>query len=191
MTAGETIKKVHDMTNTDGFTYSLGTSFNAGSIGMAQTATTTQSLPNTGSVVTFNELKQSVDYGRRVGYVQIDYDDQPYYNRAIEHMKQRMLDDWYSNMYRRVYAPPYGWTVIGIDTNETKEKDMSISSKLRNINKDEDQRLLEKYGIVNADGTLTQEGHDVVLDRVFATVKAAVVTDLKKLDAEATKSKKS
>lgn len=59
---------------------------------------------------------------------------------------------------------------------------ITIADKLRNLTKDEDQLLLEKHGLVNPDGTLTVDGEDVIMDRMFAAVKADIVADLKKLE---------
>lgn len=104
-----------------------------------------------------------------------------------ESLKKLARDYW----EWRYDFPKNSWTIRVTDSNEDKgEKKMAISDKLRDLSKDEDQRLLEKHGIVEADGTLTDEGEVVVLERLFATIREGIVADLKKLEESDKKTKK-
>lgn len=107
-----------------------------------------------------------------------------YYEESLKKLARDYLE-W------RYDFPKNSWTIRVTDSNEDKgEKKMAISDKLRDLSKDEDQRLLEKHGIVEADGTLTDEGEVVVLERLFATIREGIVADLKKLEESDKKTKK-
>ena len=71
-----------------------------------------------------------------------------------------------------------------------KEEKMSLLTKLKKLTLPKDEKLLRKYGVVDEAGNLTDEGIDVVLDKIFETVRKDVVADLEKLDSEEKKSRK-
>jgi hypothetical protein len=73
---------------------------------------------------------------------------------------------------------------VQVQTNETKEnEEMSVSSKIRELSKDADSKLLAKHGVTNEVGELTAEGKQVLWDMLFANHKEAIVTKLKEIEA--------
>lgn len=71
-----------------------------------------------------------------------------------------------------------------------EEKEMSTYQKLKDLTKGADQKLLEKYDILDSEGDLTEEGYRVTLAKLFENVKNDIVADLKKVDEADKKSKK-
>lgn len=67
----------------------------------------------------------------------------------------------------------------------TEADDMSLIQKLKNLEKSDDTKLLEKYGIIyEDDGELTCEGEYLLLEHLFEEHKSEIVEKLKKLDEE-------
>lgn len=61
----------------------------------------------------------------------------------------------------------------------------SLSKRLLNAGLDEDERLLQKYNVVREDGTLTEQGKDLLLNVLFDEKADDVVSALQAIeDAE-------
>lgn len=83
-----------------------------------------------------------------------------------------------------------GLKTLTLVTNEEKQMSDTLT-KLNNKKLDEDTRLLRKYGIVDKEGSITQEGHDVLTQMVFDQNKEKLVASLKDLEEDEKKEKKS
>jgi hypothetical protein len=74
--------------------------------------------------------------------------------------------------------------------NPKEEPEMSVSSKIKELSKDSDSKLLAKYGVTNDCGELTSEGKQVLWDMLFSEYKTAMVEKLKELEAAEKKAAK-
>lgn len=66
---------------------------------------------------------------------------------------------------------------------------MGIVKSIRNLMKDPDQALLEKYGLVDETGACTKEGARLSHAYVLKHYRDEIITDLKALEAKEAKSK--
>lgn len=86
------------------------------------------------------------------------------------------------------YYPPTNYfydewnTILKGETKAKKGKDMSIVTKLKNINLDEGDRLLRKHGIVDDSGDLTTNGKAVLMNMLLDSMKEKLVENLKALE---------
>src|ERR1039458_4940829 len=64
----------------------------------------------------------------------------------------------------------------------------NVAQKLELLGLDEPERLLRKYGILNEQGHLTDEGTKVLWRHLFKANKTAVVAELQKLEADVNRS---
>lgn len=69
-----------------------------------------------------------------------------------------------------------------------KEKDMSLTNKLRNMVRSADEKLLIKHGVLDECGEV--EDTDLIVEYAFRASRDAIVADLKKLDADEKADKK-
>lgn len=87
------------------------------------------------------------------------------------------------------YHGGYGW--IRETTTTTKEEpEMSVSSKIKELSLNADDKLLREYGVVDDDGDLTCEGKRVLENLLFEENKAAIVAKLKEVKASEKKESK-
>ena len=70
------------------------------------------------------------------------------------------------------------------------DNNMSLVSKVKQLSKNKDTRLLEEYGVISPQGSLTCEGQELLIEHLFETHKAEIVEKIKALDEEAKKKSK-
>lgn len=61
---------------------------------------------------------------------------------------------------------------------------MNIVEKVRSIKLSAGDKLLRKHGIVDQEGVLTEEGQELIWDKLFAQFKDELVADLKEVEKE-------
>lgn len=71
--------------------------------------------------------------------------------------------------------------------NEDPLMNGTIVEKLRNLNLTNDDRLLRKYGITDAQGNITEDGKSALVDLLFKANRKEVIAELQKLDDELTR----
>lgn len=71
-----------------------------------------------------------------------------------------------------------------------EETGMSLVSKVKQLAKNKDTRLLEEYGVINGGGALTGEGQELLIEHLFEVNRADIVEKIKALDAVESKKKK-
>lgn len=80
----------------------------------------------------------------------------------------------------------WGWEEAWLDLINEGEQEMSVTPKeLRDLKLSKDDRRLRTAGLVDEKGALTDAGKEIVLDKLFPTVKDEIVADMLVLEHEA------
>lgn len=102
-------------------------------------------------------------------------------------MNQYNLD---ANAYAIMSSIPGYLYVKQLQPITKEEENMTVVSKIRELSKDSDSKLLAKYGIISDCGELTSEAKQVLWDMLFEEKKEAIVAKLKELEAAEKKAAK-
>lgn len=77
----------------------------------------------------------------------------------------------------------YTWPpLLGVD-QANKEENMSLVSKLKDLTRNKDDKLLIKHGVLRRDGDVSDEGESLLLAILFDEYKATVVEKVKQIAA--------
>lgn len=78
--------------------------------------------------------------------------------------------------YKRWNADPGDLELI---TNPTEVKDMDTYNKLKNLELDDDTRILREFNIENSEGEITETGRSVLLHMLYSEKRKAIVAKLR------------
>lgn len=66
----------------------------------------------------------------------------------------------------------------------------NVIRKVKDLTKSKEQKLLEKYDVVDECGDLTDTGQRLVIEKALAAHKAEIVADLEKVQSDEDKKRK-